>query len=111
MHEKVNRWPIIALLAVSASALLLFSAMQSAQRKEKQQAKFDLAAMDQAKTEQVMKQIGEQADRDDYQANLSKDQQYARSAAGKEAKRLEDEDRRWLKEHPLSPPDPRSTEH
>src|ERR1700683_1299867 len=93
MHEKVNRWAIIAIIAASALGLATFSVLQSEQRKEKQQAAFDLAAKNEAETEAVMKKIGQEALSEEQQRNNAAQAEYLASPQYAELKRLEEEDR------------------
>ena len=104
MKEKVNRWPIIALISASALGLLTFSVLQSSERRTKQEAALQRTAADQKATEETMQKIGADAARAAGQLELDKQAQQARSLAGQELKRLEAEDRAATAQMRSTPP-------
>lgn len=93
MEEKVNRWPIIAVIAASALGLATFSVMQSTQRKAQQEKEAAKLLRKQEETTTAMQKIGRDAAKAQGQLELSKAEAWEHSAAAAELKRLETEDR------------------
>jgi hypothetical protein len=115
MEKRVSSLPMIGVIAIASVAVLVTSIASVRQRRATEEMVENTAAADRekrdAETSAVNKQRGEDAARAEHQIALTQEQIYQRSAAAQDAKRLEDEDRRWLAGHPLSPATPRSAEH
>ncbi|HEX3912695.1 MAG TPA: hypothetical protein VHW71_04240 [Steroidobacteraceae bacterium] len=63
MDEKVSKWPMIGLIAGSATALLAFSVWQSSERKAKQESEYRQLQERDQETAAAMQQIGAAAAR------------------------------------------------
>jgi uncharacterized protein HemX len=102
MREKISPLPMIAVIAASAIGILIFSILQFRQKQELAAESVQQLATEHRETEAVMKAIGADA------AQAAQQQQskigFTQSV---ELKKLEDEDRRWLAEHPLPTTPPR----
>jgi hypothetical protein len=109
MSEKVNGWPIVGLIVVSVAGLLIFSVLQSAGRRSKQEAALAATDAEHKATEKTMQKIGADAARAAGRVDLDKQAAYEQSKAGKELKRLEAEDRAALETQ--RPPSPTSATH
>lgn len=87
---------------VTGLAWLVSQNVQSGHQRELQAEAPGVDARNQ--TAAAMQALGDQAAREAGQLALTKQQAYEKTAAGRKLKELADEDRRWLAEHPLSPP-------
>jgi len=98
MEKRVSVLPMIGVIAIASVAVLVTSIASVRQHGATEEMAENTAAAGRekrdAETAALNKQRGEDAARAEHQIAL-----------------IEDEDRRWLAEHPLSPATPRSTEH
>jgi hypothetical protein len=93
MSEKINRLPILALIAISALGLLTFSILQSTERKDKQEAAAQALQREHDATEATMKAIGERAAEAEEAATAAREKAYQETPQAIELQRLEAEDR------------------
>ena len=85
---------------VTLGVLALHSAQVGRQQELQREAP---GVADRAATAAAMKTIGYAAEQHILSEDAEKDKKYRDTAAGKQMKALEDADRRWLAEHPISP--------
>jgi hypothetical protein len=93
MDDKVSKAPMIALITATAGGLLIFSIAQFREKKSAQEIAINALQAEHAKTEAVMRNIGEKAETEAGVIRQDKKAAYRRTAAAQELKRLEAEDR------------------
>jgi hypothetical protein len=100
MDDKVSKLPMIALIAASAIGVLAFSIGQYSEKKTAQETSVNELRAEHIATEAVMKKIGQDSIAETERRNEAAQRAYISSPQYQEAKRLEAEDREWLKTHP-----------
>lgn len=100
MNERTSKLPIIAVIAVTTATLVTLSITQFRAQQADQQRAYDAARTEHQATESVMAKIGQDSLNSAQKEAARRDAIYRTSPDYIELKRLQDDDQRWLREHP-----------